>query len=354
MSISFRPFWLFIFTLLITGGITFSTGYYLASHQTSESTMLSPILGVNEKEEKDTHLQKYSFEEVAKRKPQVSAIMIEKILTKSETFTSYLFSYQTDNRKMTGLMNIPNTNTNTEKPVIVMLRGFVHEDIYETGIGTQRAGEELAKSGYITLAPDYLGFGESDPQPTDGLEARFIKPVNIIDLLASIKAFNLQPLIFENKTVGRMDANRIGIWAHSNGGQIALSILEITGETYPTALWAPVTKPFPYSVLYFTDESDDLGKTLRNLLANFEKDYNIDDFTIGLHWEKVVAPIQLHQGTNDDAVPKEWSDEFVNAMKKVENEDSLEYFVYPGADHNLQPGWATAMERTKEFFQEKL
>ena len=354
MSISFRPLWLFILTLLLSSGVTFGAGYFLATHQTSESTMLSPILGVNEEKQKDTRLQRYSFNEIAKRQPVASPITIEKVITKNDDFTGYLFSYKSEGGKITGLMNVPNQDTTTEKPVIIMLRGFVHEDIYQTGVGTQRAGEELARAGYITLAPDYLGFGESDPQPADSLEARFIKPINAIDLISSVQNFNLQPLIFENKTIGRMNGNRIGIWAHSNGGQIALSLLEITFQKYPTVLWAPVTKPFPYSVLYFTDESDDLGKTLRNLLANFEKDYNIDDFTIGLHWEKIIAPIQLHQGTKDDAVPKEWSDEFVKTMEKVNQENPVEYFTYSGADHNLQPGWGTAMQRTKEFFREKI
>src|SRR5690606_5347887 len=87
------------------------------------------------------------------------------------------------------------------------------------------------------------------------------------------------------------------IWAHSNGGQIALTTLEATGKMIPTSLWAPVTKPFPYSVLYYTDESADRGKFIRTELAKFEAIYNADQFAITDYVDRIKAPIQLHQGT---------------------------------------------------------
>ena len=35
-------------------------------------------------------------------------------------------------------------------------------------------------------------------------------------------------------------------------------------------LWAPVSKPFPYNILYYTDEAEDRGKWLRGEIAKFE------------------------------------------------------------------------------------
>lgn len=317
---------------------------------TVQPELTSPLVE-GEKVEKTYPLLKYSFSELSQRTPVTSPIELKRVLKKDDEFTSYLFTYTSDGKKISGLMNIPvSTDSAQAYPVILMMRGFVPEEIYEPGVGTSRAGEVFAKQGYITIAPDFLGFGESDPQPGDPLEARFIKPLNVLDLIASVESFHLQPLIFDKEVAGRMDSQRIGIWGHSNGGQIALSVLEITGRSFPTTLWAPVTKPFPYSVLYFTDESEDFGKGLRATLAKFEQEYDIEQFTIGQHQEKITAKIQLHQGTADDAVPVTWSDQFVRNMKKANPEVDLEYYVYPGADHNLQPSWNEVVQKDIQFF----
>ena len=77
-------------------------------------------------------------------------------------------------------------------------------------------------------------------------------------------------------SIKEWDEENIFFWGHSNGGQVALTILEITGKDYPTTLWAPVTKPFPYSILYYTDESEDKGKYIRRELSRFENLYNTD------------------------------------------------------------------------------
>src|SRR5690606_22771233 len=112
--------------------------------------------------------------------------------------------------------------------------------------------------------------------------------------------------------------------------QIALSILEITGQEYPTTLWAPVTKPFPYSILFFTDEDPDFGRGLRKALATFEILYDPNNYSVMSYLDRINAPIQLHQGGQDDAVPLDWSDDFVQAMKETHGEDAkINYYVYP-------------------------
>ncbi len=344
------------FFLLLWTGLVFASGIglgYWTMLEKSEDGNNPDIQG--EKAEKTYPLLKYSFPELAQRQPQTSPIQIKRVIKTNPEFTSYVFNYESEGKTISGLMNIPKSDdSNKNFPVILMLRGFVPEETYAIGAGTIRAGEAFAKQGYITLAPDFLGFGESDPQPGDSLESRFIKPMNILDLISSIESFHMQPLIFNKEVAGRFDSQKLGIWGHSNGGQIALSILEITGKSYPTTLWAPVTKPFPYSVLYFTDESEDFGRSLRSVLSNFEQDYDVEQFTIGKYMDKITAKIQLHQGTADDAVPVTWSDQFVRNMDRVGKKDLVEYFVYQNADHSLQPGWDQVVQRNFEFFRKEL
>lgn len=299
-------------------------------------------------EPKPKPLQKYTYENLSKAQFKPSEITLGEVLSDETEFTSRMFYYFVEEKKVSGLVNIPKKAG--AHPIILMLRGFVEKEKYTTGIGTQRAGEYFAQNGFITLAPDFLGYGESDNPSDSAIEERFQTYTTAITLIKSISSLNNQLSTINNQQSA--DISRLGIWAHSNGGQIALSVLEITGAKYPTVLWAPVSKPFPYSILYYTDEFEDRGKALRRVVADFEKDYDVEAYSPTNFLDRINAPIQLHQGTADDAVPLVWSDNLDNSLKDLDK--LVEYFTYTGADHNLTPGWNIAVSRSLEFFRQSL
>ena len=328
-------------------------------------------------------LQKYALDELRDYPFQTSKIQVKEKVSDEEGYSEYLFSFTTVGKTMSGLMTVPlplpeDLNNQT---TIVMVRGYVPPESYVSGVGTSPAARYFAKQGFITLAPDFFGFGTSDPEPMDEWEARFIKPIAVIELIKSLQSEGLT-----GEGMNFPATNKVGIWAHSNGGQIALSSLEVMEESIPTTLWAPVTAPFPYSVLYYGDEVADEGKQQRAWIAMFEKIYNAADFSLTQHLDLLAGPLQIHHGTNDDAALKTWSDEFVDKLD-LENEKrgnqlellisatqsaeldtklssssallkpiDYEYFVYPGADHNLRPvdNWNLAVSRDVLFFQRNL
>lgn len=296
-------------------------------------------------------LQKYSFPELKKRVFLGSEIRLDQVLAEEEDYISRLFFYEVEGYKMSGLINLPagqaGLPTGTVPvggfPVVIMIRGFVEPEIYQTGIGTQRVGEFLAQNGFITLAPDFLGFGSSDMPPNNSLEERFMRPGQVLELIASAKKL-------EN-----VNQDQVFIWAHSNGGQIALSVLELSGAHIPTVLWAPVSKPFPYSILYYTDEFEDHGRALRKVVAGFEALYDADEYSIHNYYDWIQAPIQIHQGTADDAVPVEWSQELLTVLRDKGKE--IDLVIHSGADHNLlgappggESGWSEAVAADLNWF----
>lgn len=292
-------------------------------------------------------LDKYSFPNLRKTKFESSQIKFGKILREGSDYVSRMFYFQVSGKKVSGLINIP-TNEGIFS-VIVMIRGYVDLEIYQTGMGTQHGGEMLAQNGFMTLAPDFLGYGESDMPFGNSLEERFLTYSTVLTLLNSIKNLN-QVLEKNNYPNIKVDPEKIGIWGHSNGGQIAVSVLEISGKNYPTVLWAPVSKPFPYSILYYTDEFDDNGRALRKVVADFETDYDSEKYSLVDYLGWIKAPIQFHQGGADEAVPQKWSDSFVKELEKQKID--AEYFTYPSEDHNFSNGnWGTVMERTMGFYQ---
>ena len=298
----------------------------------------------------------YTFENLKKTKFPKSQIVLGAVVSKNINSVSQMFYYyvpKTPNsetiEKVSGLINIPKKSGNY--PVIVMFRGFVPENIYKPGMGTQPVAKVLAKDGYITLAPDFLGYAESASPSSDPFENRFQTYTTALTLLSSLS--NLNSGLNASYSGGiTADLGKIGIWAHSNGGQIALSILAVSGVKYPTVLWAPVSTSFPYSILYYTNESLDQGKALRKLVANFEKVYNSDLFSPTNYYKWIKAPIEINQGLADEEVPYWWSDNLVKILKK--DKIYVSYFTYPNADHNMLPnGWSDAVLNTVSFFNKE-
>ncbi len=323
--------------------------FYNISPLIKKNVLISPI-GQESPSPTVKPLEKYSFENLKNRVYRASEITFDKILKQNSEFTSYLFFFESDGKKVSGLANIPNQKGQLE--VIIMLRGFVPKQSFTSGEGTRRSAEAFAKKGFITLAPDFLGYGESASPSAHPMEERFETYTTALNLLSSVK--NLNQSLTKAKISGIKAAeNKIGLWGHSNGGHIALAVLEISGVNYPTVLWAPVSIMFPYSILYYTDEYDDHGKALRKLVADFEKDYDVEKYTITNYFDWIKAPIQLHQGGADEAVPQKWSDQLYQQLKKLGKE--ITYFIYPSENHNFLLGdWPLAISRSIKFYRDNL
>lgn len=310
----------------------------------NDKKIISPLSKLIEKP-----LEKYTFANLKNKQFNANEITIGKVLKEESGFTSYVFYFEDQGKKASGLINLPNKPGTY--PIIVMFRGFVPIEKYTIGEGTRHAGEVFAQNNFITLAPDFLGYGESASPSANSIEERFQTYTTALSLLTSIK--NLNSALEKINSEVKADENKIGIWGHSNGGHIALAVLEMSGKNYPTVLWAPVSKPFPYSILYFTDEFDDHGKALRKVVANFEKDYDIEKYSPTNYLNWINAPIQIHQGGDDEAVPQKWSDQLYAELKKLDKKTT--YYTYPNEDHNLSQGnWSLAIERGINFYKEHL
>ncbi len=307
--------WVIIIGLLVIGA-----GLYIFPRPHSSQVIEKP-------------LEKYTIKNLTLRTYTPSQIVFDQPLATTSAYTVFPFHYISDGKKVTGLAHVPSGIGPFS--VIVQFRGYVDREKYTSGEGTRRSAEVFARNGFISLAPDFLGYGNSDMPPDDVFEERFQTYTTALTLLASVK------------TLPVADASKLGIWGHSNGGQIALTVLEILGTPIPTTLWAPVSKPFPYSILYYTDEAEDHGKLLRKKLATFEQEYDVDFYSLTNYLDRIAGPIQIHQGTADTAVPATWSD----TLAKIVHAN---YFTYRGADHNMLGGWNSVVARDVEFFKKYL
>jgi len=376
--------WAIVFGLIIVAA--FWGGYLFSQRQLKQKetsiTNLEPNVGSYESAA-ELPLAKYAIGKMAETELTAGPIVIESVVADEEEYMSVIFSFLTpDNKKMTGLANLPKTTAGEAAGTILMLRGYVSQSGYVSGTGTKNAAIYFAKNGYQTFAPDFLGYGESEAAPEDSWEGRFEKPLQMKQLLTDLEASEFTcnqdtVALLQNQRAALTDnektylqlcqdlpisvvPDKISLWAHSNGGQIALTLLEIIDRNLPTTLWAPVSVGFPYSVLFFTDEYEDEGKGMRQYIHSLEQDYDVFDYSHTQHLDKIPAgtKLQIHHGTADDAALIAWSDEFVakitaeNKQRAKDDEIEVQLYRYHDANHNLQPDWQTVVERDLEFFSD--
>jgi dipeptidyl aminopeptidase/acylaminoacyl peptidase len=321
----------FIYGIVIAGVIV--GGAFAWMHWQGKDTIISPIISKIERP-----LDAYTLTALRNRAYTASPIVLDEPIATTSAYTTYTFHFKSDGKRVSGLAHIPQGSG--PFPVIVQMRGYVDHEKYTPGEGTAHSGEVFASRGFLTLAPDFLGYGSSDNPSTDVFEERFETYTTAVNLLASVG------------TLPQADASRVGVWGHSNGGQITLTALEITGKPYPTVLWAPVSKPFPYSILYYTDDADDHGKLLRHELARFESLYDAEQYSLTNYLDWITAPLIIHQGGADTAVPIAWSDTLAASLKKL-GKDAV-YRTYPTSDHNMMPAWNGIVEEDVAFFRSHL
>lgn len=347
---------------------SFITGYGLGIYKEKTKPGMTESFGDKEITTKEgLDLDRYSIEQLSKNSIDPGIIkIIRKIDTDdNNNFTSYYFEMEfrpdpasNKTKNVSGQLNIPKKESSDlfdKTPVIVMLRGYIDQETFVTGDGTRNASFYFANNGFITIAPDFLGYGGSDKEADNIFETRFQTYTTVLSLIKSLENISRVPSLVSgpDQVTELLGKNApIFLWGHSNGGHIALTVLEVTGKDFPTVLWAPVTKAFPYSVLYYTDQSVDGGKLIRSELAKFEEINDVDKFSLTNYFDRLNTKIQFHQGNADDAIPLDWTNDTVNKLKGLDKD--IEYYVYQGTDHNMRPSWDTVVERSLQFYQSLL
>jgi len=283
----------------------------------------------------------YTFEALSTQKFLPGTIKVGPATKRETSFTTHVFAYQSDKKTVSGMINQPVGNG--PFPVIILLRGYADQKNYHIGLGTEKSANFLAGNGFLTLAPDFLGYGYSDWEDTDILLARFYRPVEVLNLIAAVSS------------LPNADSNRIGLWGHSNGGQIALSILEITGKPYPTSLWAPVSLGFPECVLIYLGTQEEVSNPVKEKLDEFLKSNDPQKYSITEYFDKIKSPFIIHQGTSDELIKMDWTKSLVQRLK--DQGLSVDFYTYRGENHNFNRYKTTGdllRQRDLEFFKKLL
>jgi len=284
-----------------------------------------------------------------------SDIIIEQTLAPGGNYRQYIASYISDGLKIYGLLTVPNSEKPPDGwPVIIFNHGYIPPDQYRTTERYVAYVDAFARDGYIVFKSDYRGNGNSQGQP----EGAYYSPAYAIDVLNALSSL---------KHYKDANPNKIGIWGHSMGGNITLRALVVDPKDIKAAvIWGGVVgsyddlmnnwqrrvsyQPPPRELALRNNYRQQLVNAYGTPATN-PTFWNAIDPTY--HLSDITAPIQLHTGGADEEVPVDFS---VHLYQKLQQLGKIvEYYNYPGGDHNISsPNFELAMERSIQFFDKYL
>jgi uncharacterized protein len=279
------------------------------------------------------------------REYPASRLVIESDLSSATNHSRHLAAYTADADKIYGLLTIPKASPpESGHPVIILLHGYIPPAQYDTVTSYANTQARLASTGFITFKPDLRGHGRSEGEATG---AHF-SATYVIDTLQAITALQTYPGV---------DPDRIGIYGHSNGGEIGLRTMVISQDIKAGVFWAGVVGSFEDMLETYHARIPFLNRTTSPLVIEQGLPSTNPDFwrQIDPHFflTDISGPIQLHHGTADSSVPPELSRSLKTGL--IEAGQPVELYEYPQGDHNLGgPHFDPALQRTIDFFKDHL
>lgn len=261
-------------------------------------------------------------------------ITIVRTLGTTAAFTRYLIAYPSDGLRITGVMDVPAGSG--PFPVIILNHGYVAPpSVSGTYVGSY--ADYYARNGYLTISPDYRGYGGSD----DGDNPfRIGYVIDVLNLVSSIQ------------TLPQADATRIGMWGHSMGGGVTSYVMVISSQVKAFVLYGAMSADAAVSWRYIRQKFNESGPD------QWARQYGGTPDEIPEAYARISpinylnyvrAPVSIHHGVADTQVPPEWS---ADLYKRLQDTGAMvEYYTYPGAPHSFQgAAWDLFMQRTLAFF----
>ena len=242
------------------------------------------------------------------------------IINDNDKFTRYSIRYPSDGLNIDGFMNIPKGDG--PFPVIITLHGYLNPEEYETLDYTTAAADDLTEQGYIVIHTNFRNF-----HPSDNGDSLF-RVGYAIDVL------NLIGLIRQNAGIAglfqKANSDRIGLWSHSLGGDIALRVAVVSPYVKAILLYAPMSGDEQLNSQYF----ENVTHSAEN---QAELQASIEDFAMispNQYYKDITASIQLHHGTADSVIPVTWSEQTCKMLKDAGTQ--VDCYFYADAEHTFR------------------
>jgi len=292
----------------------------------------------------------YAIDYLRKQEYPGSDVVIEQTLSPGSNYNRYITSYKSEGLKIYALLTVPKgEKPNGGWPVIIFNHGYITPSQYSTTGSYASYVDALAEKGYIVFKSDYRGNGNSEGTPTGHFGPGYT--VDVLNAISSVKKYK--------------DANpkKIGMWGHSMGGAITLNSIEISKDIKAASIWAgtvgPITQGWggwgrsnnPPHLSGATGRGG-FGAGSQNLVQQFGTPEQNPKAWASMdplnYLQYINIPVEIQQGLSDQEVNPEVSANLNNKLKALDK--TVDYYTYPGDNHNISNNFDTAMQRSVEFF----
>jgi dipeptidyl aminopeptidase/acylaminoacyl peptidase len=278
-----------------------------------------------------------------------SDIVLEQELENGPNYYRRLVSYRSEGLKIYALMTIPmGEKPATGWPVIIFNHGYIPPKQYSPTERYVAYVNAIASHGYIVFREDYRGNGNSEGEA----RGAYSRPDYTIDVLNAVASMKRYP---------DADPQRIGMWGHSMGGYLTLRAMVISKDIKVGVIWAGVVGSYA-DMLYrwHATPPATLSSGATSWRGSYVEKYGTPDdnpdFWNSISSDSYLAdlsgPLQLHHTVDDSEVPFEFSQSLYD--KATAAGDTVEFYSYPGDDHNIAKAFSVAMQRSLEFFDRYL
>jgi len=295
------------------------------------------------KENKEEPFQMF-IETLRKEQYPGDNFIIEQTLSNTSNYEQFIASYKSEGLKIYGLLTVPTTpKPENGYPAIIFVHGYISPKEYSTTGNYPTYQATLARGGFITFKPDLRGHGNSEGEAVSAHSSEKY----VIDIMYAISYI---------KNYKDVDPTKIGYWGHSNGSEIGLRAVVISSDIKAASFWAGVVGSYEDMLETYNDKISFLRNNNNPLIKEYGLPSENPEF-----WQKIdpysylndiSAPIQLQHGTNDSSVPIELSRRLKEELEKLDK--TVEYYEYPGDNHNIGNNSNTAWQRSIEFFKKNL
>ncbi|MES5817845.1 prolyl oligopeptidase family serine peptidase [Streptomyces sp. RG80] len=277
------------------------------------------------------------------KKHQGSDLRLGTVLARTEAYTSYRVTYESDGLTISGLMNIPRGKG--PFPALVLAHGYIDPDVYTTGRGLAREQDLLARNGYVVLHTDYRNHAASDDDPDNDLNLRLGYTEDVIGAALALR----------DSGRPEIDRDRLGLLGRSMGGGVVYNTLVVAPGLFDAAVvFAPVSSRPDENIDHFQrPEGDPLVAEIDAAYGTPERNPTFwREVSPRTYVDRVTEPLLIHHGTADDTCPIAWSERTAAAF--TEAGKSVELRRYRGEGHTFYPQWPASMDATMEFFARHL
>jgi dienelactone hydrolase len=271
----------------------------------------------------DNPLWPYTVDNLSRRGYEGGQIETYLVVASLPDYQIRMVEYVTDDGiRVTAQVFVPST-VDPPYPVIILLHGGRTQSAYEPGDGTQQHAIYLARAGYLTIAPDYRSYNDTEGS---GSPLKIPWSVDVLNLLEALP------------TYPEADESRVGVLGHSRGGGVG-SYLAVLSPRFPNLKAMSF-----YNSLSF-DQTTNWEQYRYVFGATWpEQDAEVvgypEDNPQGYdavspinYLSRVDVPVHIHHGGADTITPLTWAQDLAQQLDALNK--TYAFYCYDGAGHTF-------------------